>query len=103
MPYNEKSLQNLSKGGSRPGQRKRLTVSLVKDMTDSLTGSFSEFRERMANLDDKDYCDVYLKLMKLLLPKNLSIELDTPKPAPAIDWTIRVATDEDIENYRSGH
>ena len=91
MPYNVKSMKNLSRSGSKPGKKKRITTSLVKEMTDYLDTSFEYFISQMHSLSPKDFCELYLKLIKLVIPKKPEMNTDpTEKPV----FIIQLASEQ---------
>lgn len=95
MPYNNKSLQNLSRTGSKPGKRKQITNTVVKQMTGYLDHSFEYFLAQMKTLTPKEYVDAYLKLIKLVLPTKLIADVE-PMEKPV--FIIQLATEQPEDN-----
>lgn len=89
MPINPKSLANLQRSGSKPGKRKAITVALVKEVSNYLDSSFDNFLLQMHSLSPKEYCDAYLKLMKLVLPSKVNIDVEQFEQPT---WIIQAAS-----------
>ena len=61
------------------GRKKEALVkvnSQVKGIIAELVeGEASTFKERLENLSDKDYCQIYIQLMRFVLPTMKSIDI----------------------------
>jgi hypothetical protein len=90
MPYNSLSINNLNRKGGTVGRKKPATMELAKTMVDLLTDNHALFIQQMSELSPKDYCDVYIRLMKMVLPTKLILDTVTPTAIPV--WTITPAS-----------
>lgn len=92
---NPKSLANL-RGGSKPGHKRKLSIKFVNDYSKMMSADYPLFLEKLHSLPPKDYVEAYIKLVKIVLPKQINIQAENV-PAPV--FTIQLATDEDATNY----
>ncbi|MGY3090238.1 hypothetical protein ACVWYF_003293 [Hymenobacter sp. UYAg731] len=89
MPYNSLSLNNLQRKGSKPGRKKTITLPLANKLVDLLADNHALFVQHMHSLSPKDYCDAYLKLVKMVIPAKLNLDVaPTDKPV----WNIVLAS-----------
>ena len=84
------SLANL-RGGSKPGHKRKLAIKFVNDYTDLMTTDYPLFCERLRSLSAKDYVEAYIKLMRVVLPKQLNVKVDEPFEKPT--WVIQLASE----------
>ena len=63
-------------GGRKKGTPNKLTTELRDKIGFLLEGNDAEFMERWHKCDPKDFCNIYLQLMKYVLPQLSSITLD---------------------------
>ena len=91
MPYNNPvSLANLNRNGSQPGRKKAVTLKLIKTLNDYLIDNRELFETYMLELSPKDYCDMYLRMMKQLMPTKINLDVD--QPLAAVNWVIQAAS-----------
>lgn len=81
MPCNEKSLTNLKPGG-KTGTRKKLVVNIKQKIDDYLTDNHSKFVNDMRELSPKDFCNAYIKLMAMVIPKNINLATEPEHENP---------------------
>lgn len=61
-------------GGRKPGVVNKTTKISSDLITEFLTGHFPELDERMARLTDRDWCEVFCKLLKHSIPQYQAIQ-----------------------------
>lgn len=62
-------------GGSRKGRPNKVTADVRAAIAEIIQGQAETFATRMAAIkDDKQYCDIYLKLAEFNIPKLSKVE-----------------------------
>jgi hypothetical protein len=92
---NTNSLANLKPGG-KPRRTDKLSTSVSIDLIKLINKDYKAFVSHMHSLDAKSYVDTYLKLLKLVLPKNINLNQieDAEKPVFVIQTVSSLTTDE---------
>ena len=76
-------------GKGRPiGAKNKTSNEIRETLSLFLSDNEEEFNSRMSSLNDKDYCAMYLKMIKLVIPpiKSVYFTVLEPKPLKEIEW-----------------
>lgn len=71
------------------GSKNRVTRDAKESIRDFVNGHFTEFEKRMSSLDDRRFCDLYVKLAQLIVPRAQPEPADyyAPEtPITVISW-----------------
>ena len=78
-----KGTTNNPKG--RPlGAKNKTSKEIRESIALFLDSKEEEFQKRMLNLEDKDFCSLYLKMAKMLIPPISSVYYTALEPT--LDW-----------------
>ena len=77
---------NLIPGG-KPSRKNKLSEPVIIDLVKLLSANEQEFKQRLSLLNDKDYIDAHLKMLKLVLPKNINLNQPSNEFKPTV-WEI---------------
>ena len=80
---NTNILSNLVPGG-KPGKKNKISSGVANKLVSLLEKDYKAFAAHMHSLSPKDFCETYLKLMKLVMPKQ-PITLAASEP---VTWQI---------------
>lgn len=98
MSINPNSLANL-RGGSKPGHKKKMSIRFVNDFTHLITTDYPSFVEQLHSLSPKEFCETYLKLLKMVLPKQINVV--TPPEYENPNWVIQLASGVTVPRFDS--
>ena len=62
--------------GRNPGTQNRLTKEVKELIFEYLESNFERFNTSMGKLRPKDYVTAYLKLLRMVLPKQIDANID---------------------------
>lgn len=68
--------------GRKVGAKNKLGIEVKKSIADILENNTSEFMERMSNLNDAEYCKIYLQLAKFVIPTMRSVDAPITNKLP---------------------
>ena len=68
-----KGTPNLS--GRKVGSKNRVSSKVKGMIAEIVDGESQTFKQRLENLSDKDYCHIYIQLMKFVIPTMKSIDV----------------------------
>lgn len=66
-------------GGRKKGTSNALTKQSKELLKEFMENNYSTFLERLNNLNDKDYCNNYISLLKYILPTLKASEITENK------------------------
>ncbi|MDG2357437.1 MAG: hypothetical protein P8L21_04060 [Polaribacter sp.] len=61
--------------GRKKGALGKVNSQVKGIIAELVEGEASTFKERLENLSDKDYCQIYVQLMRFVLPTMKSIDI----------------------------
>ena len=61
--------------GRKKGSLGKVNSQVKGIIAELVEGEASTFKERLENLSDKDYCQIYIQLMRFVLPTMKSIDI----------------------------
>ena len=62
--------------GRNPGIQNRTTTQAKEMILDVLEGNSDRFKKSLEKLRPRDFCDMYLRLLKMVLPKEINARMD---------------------------
>lgn len=70
MPYGKKL------GGRKRGTPNKTTAETRQLIQHVVNEEFDEFKQRMAALPDKEYCQIYIQMCKFVVPSLQSVKIE---------------------------
>ncbi len=61
--------------GRKKGSLGKVNSQVKGIIAELVEGEASTFKERLENLSDKDYCQIYISLMRFVIPTMKSIDI----------------------------
>ena len=61
--------------GRKVGSKNKVSSEVKGMIAELVDGESRTFKERLENLSDKDYCQIYIQLMRFVLPTMKSIDI----------------------------
>lgn len=78
MPFT-KNDKNINTKGRKPNSLNRNTAVLKELITDTIQDNYSTFLERLNALNDKEYINAYISLLRYVLPTLKATEVKEQK------------------------
>ncbi len=77
MPF-QKGDKNINTAGRKKNVANRNTAVLKELITDTIQDNYSTFLERLNALNDKEYINAYISLLRCVLPTLKAMEVKEP-------------------------
>lgn len=77
MPF-QKGDKNINTAGRKKNVANRNTAVLKELITDTIQDNYSTFLERLNALNDKEYINAYISLLRYVLPTLKAMEVKEP-------------------------
>ena len=77
MPFTEND-KNINRGGRKKNVPNKNTAVLKSLITETIQYNYSNFNTRLNNLNDKDFVQAYISVLKYVLPTLKAMEVKEP-------------------------
>lgn len=79
MPF-IKGDERINRNGRQPGAPNKATAQALQTVSDVLNGQKEKFINELETLTGRDYCNLYAKLMQMIIPRDTNFNFNSGDP-----------------------